>query len=83
MTARLAAARSKRSSFERALNSLSPLAVLGRGYALVLAQNRTVIRDSAQVLVGEALQVRLGAGELTAAVTKIRLDLAQENKAEQ
>ena len=83
MTARLAAARSKRASFERALNSLSPLAVLGRGYALVLAQNGTVIRDSAQVLVGEALQVRLGAGELTAAVTEIRLDIAPENKAEQ
>lgn len=46
-----------------ALNALSPLAVLERGYAVVTAGDR-VIRDVAQVEIGAELAVRLHIGTL-------------------
>ena len=51
------------------LDAVSPLAVLGRGYALVRRQrNREVIRASAQASPGELLQILLAQGELTCEV---------------
>ena len=47
------------------LHALSPLAVLGRGYAVCWNADRTVvIRDSASVAKGDRLRVRLAHGEL-------------------
>ncbi len=47
------------------LHALSPLAVLGRGYALCWNEARTgIIRSSAQVQPGERVRVRLAEGEL-------------------
>jgi exodeoxyribonuclease VII large subunit len=47
------------------LHALSPLAVLGRGYAVCWNADRTVvIRDSAAVAVGDRLRVTLAQGEL-------------------
>jgi exodeoxyribonuclease VII large subunit len=52
------------------LRSLSPLATLERGYAVVRrASDGTVLRDPAAVTAGEDLRVRLAAGELGARVT--------------
>jgi exodeoxyribonuclease VII large subunit len=52
------------------LDSLSPLAVLGRGYALVWSAERgQLVRDPAEVAVGERLRVRVSAGEFAAEVT--------------
>jgi exodeoxyribonuclease VII large subunit len=47
------------------LESLSPLAVLGRGYAVCWnADNTQIIRSAADVAVGDAVRVTLATGEL-------------------
>ncbi len=52
------------------LDSLSPLAVLSRGYALVWdARQRRLVRSADEVAVGDALRVRLHSGALGATVT--------------
>jgi exodeoxyribonuclease VII large subunit len=52
------------------LEALSPLAVLGRGYALVWdAAGRRLVRTADEVEVGDALEVRLHGGRLTVDVT--------------
>lgn len=51
------------------LESLSPLAVLGRGYAVCWNADRTVVlRDAASVRTGEQVQVTLGNGSLACEV---------------
>jgi exodeoxyribonuclease VII large subunit len=62
----------RRASLARAagkLDSLSPLAVLSRGYALAFDARGRVIRRSADVAVGADVRVRLGEGALDARVT--------------
>jgi exodeoxyribonuclease VII large subunit len=52
------------------LDGLSPLAVLARGYALVWdAKGRRLLRNAADVAVGDGLRVRLHQGALAATVT--------------
>jgi exodeoxyribonuclease VII large subunit len=52
------------------LRALSPLATLDRGYALVqAAASDAIIRDPAQVSVGETVRVRVAAGAFAATVT--------------
>ena len=52
------------------LDSLSPLAVLGRGYAVVWDESRTrVIRKSVEVKPGDKVRVTLSEGELKCDVT--------------
>ena len=52
------------------LDGLSPLAVLARGYALVWnAEGRRLLRNAADVAVGDGLRVRLHQGSLAATVT--------------
>jgi exodeoxyribonuclease VII large subunit len=51
------------------LDSLSPLAVLGRGYAVAWNADRTaIIRDAATVAEGDRIHVRLERGELDCTV---------------
>ena len=50
------------------LHSLSPIAVLDRGYALVLDANGVLIRSAAQVHSGDQLTTRLADGSLTSRV---------------
>jgi exodeoxyribonuclease VII large subunit len=53
----------------RTLESLSPYATLARGYAIVRdPATGAVVRDSAQVQVGQALEARLAVGELQVTV---------------
>jgi exodeoxyribonuclease VII large subunit len=55
------------------LDSLSPLAVLGRGYALVRrARDGRIVRGAADVGAGEALAIRLAEAELEAVVEAVR-----------
>jgi len=55
------------------LDSVSPLAVLGRGYSITLAKKeRKALRDSRELSVGEEVEVILDSGGFTADVTKIR-----------
>ena len=46
------------------LDALSPLGVLGRGYALVQDAHGRVVRSSGSVRAGEGLRVRLAEGAL-------------------
>jgi exodeoxyribonuclease VII large subunit len=52
------------------LHSLSPLAVLERGYALVLGADGGVIRSTAQIAAGDDVTTRLSDGEFTSRVEK-------------
>ena len=64
-TTRLAAA-------EARLAALSPLGVLGRGYAVLLdAQTRSVVRSTAQARPGQTLDILLADGRLTATVETV------------
>lgn len=53
-----------------ALDALSPLKVLGRGYALARKSDGTVLRDAAQAEVGEDIRLRLAQGGLVCRVTE-------------
>ncbi len=52
------------------LEALSPLAILDRGYALVFDSSGALLKDSAQVKVGDEISARLAKGSLTATVKK-------------
>jgi len=51
------------------LDSLSPLAVLGRGYSLTLTASGAIVRSVRQVAVGDEVGVMLHEGRLAARVT--------------
>ena len=51
------------------LDALSPLKVLSRGYALVELDNGAILRSAEQVKTGDALNITLQDGKLTATVT--------------
>jgi exodeoxyribonuclease VII large subunit len=63
-----------RAQFQHAagrLEALSPLAVLGRGYALAWNADKTrVIRDASMVAPGDTMRVTLSRGEIEAKVSK-------------
>jgi exodeoxyribonuclease VII large subunit len=53
------------------LQALSPLATLGRGYAIVRAGSEA-LREAASVSPGERVEIQLAAGELGAVVDEVR-----------
>ena len=55
-----------------ALDALSPLRVLGRGYALAQTENGTVLRSAAQTAAGERIRVRLAQGQLVCDVAETK-----------
>lgn len=63
--------RSRLTALEAKLRALSPLAVLGRGYALITDQAGTVLRRADQAEVGMRVRARLGQGQLLARVEKV------------
>ena len=56
--------------FETALRSLSPLAILDRGYALVFDSSGNLLKDADAVKIGDEISARLAHGQIEAAVTK-------------
>lgn len=52
-------------------HSVSPLAVLSRGYAIISDQDGNVLRDATQVRVGDVVRAKLSAGEVSASITAI------------
>jgi exodeoxyribonuclease VII large subunit len=55
------------------LEALSPVAVLSRGYALVYAQDGTLLRSAADTAPGQSIHARLGKGTLEAQVTATKV----------
>lgn len=55
----------------RALDAVSPLAVLGRGYALVATAEGQLVRQASQLQPGDELNIRLAQGRLRATVRGI------------
>ena len=56
----------------RALETLSPLAILDRGYALVFDSARNLVKDAAQVKAGMEIRARVARGEIRATVKKAK-----------
>jgi exodeoxyribonuclease VII large subunit len=52
----------------RALEMLSPLAILERGYALVFDSAGRLVKDAAQVQAGQEISARVARGEIRATV---------------
>jgi len=55
---------------ETALQALSPLAILERGYALVFDASGNVLRDGGRVKAGDEISARLAKGTVSATVKK-------------
>ena len=55
-----------------ALNALSPLATLGRGYSITRGAGGEILKDAAQVSAGDEISITLGAGEIDARVLGAR-----------
>ena len=56
----------------RALDSVSPLATLGRGYAIVQDASGKVLRDATQTAPGEQIEARLAKGCLVGIVKEVK-----------
>jgi exodeoxyribonuclease VII large subunit len=63
------ARRSQQTALVGRLSGLSPLAVLGRGYAIALRSDGRALRRAAEVQPGDALRIRVHEGEVEARVT--------------
>ncbi len=69
-TRSISAAQARVELAARALQAVSPLATLQRGFAILArAEDGTIVRHSAQLSVGEQLEARLADGVITARVT--------------
>jgi exodeoxyribonuclease VII large subunit len=62
------------SAASAALDAFSPLAVLGRGYAICRNENGDAVRRAADISQGDVLSVRFQDGAVTATAEDIRLD---------
>jgi exodeoxyribonuclease VII large subunit len=54
---------------QRALDAVSPLATVRRGFAIVKRSDGTVLTDATTVAIGEEIEASLARGSLTARVT--------------
>ena len=70
MTARLEKARQQFGLAAAALEAMSPLKVLERGYAIAQDARGQVVREASGVFVGDAVRVRLWKGSLDCRVEK-------------
>ena len=76
----LHASRATAGALDARLHTLSPLAVLDRGYALVLGADGRVIRSAAKVAPGDALTTRLADGEFSSRVDSVKSHQPQTRK---
>jgi exodeoxyribonuclease VII large subunit len=61
--------RSEAESLGKTLRALSPLNVLGRGYAIVTSDAGHVVTDAGALAPGQGISVRLASGRVAATVT--------------
>lgn len=67
--------RQRRDTLEHAaqtLNLVSPLATLGRGYAIVRDSTGKIVRDTSEIGPGDTISARVARGEMTAKVTSVK-----------
>lgn len=81
--ARLEEARSRLAVAAASLEALSPLAVLGRGYALALDGRGEILRAASSVSAGERVRVRLASGALRCRVEEVEAERAGKSKGEE
>ena len=67
---RLSAQQQRFATLAASRDALSPLRVLGRGYAVAQCEDGSVLKNVAQVAVGENIHVRLGQGSLRCTVNE-------------
>lgn len=72
MKVRIAAAREKAGSRMAALDALSPLKVLTRGYALARDENGNILRDASSLSVGDLVTVKLLKGSFDSKVVDVK-----------
>jgi exodeoxyribonuclease VII large subunit len=65
-------AQRRHNSLEAHLTQLSPVAVLGRGYAIVQRENGQVLRAASEASLGETVHVRLSEGRLKTRVEEVQ-----------
>ncbi|MHB8817192.1 MAG: exodeoxyribonuclease VII large subunit [Steroidobacteraceae bacterium] len=63
--------RDRETAVARQLNSLSPLAVLSRGYALVYDEGGKLIKDTENITQGQSIVARLARGRIRSQVTTV------------
>jgi len=68
---RLAASHAALSESGRSLSALSPLSILGRGYALATGPDGVAIRDAESLTIGSEVEVRVCRGSFAARVEKV------------
>jgi len=68
-TSRMAAAAQRLALAQRALNTVSPLATLARGFAIVTRADGVLVTDASEVAPGDEIEARLARGTLTARVS--------------
>jgi exodeoxyribonuclease VII large subunit len=69
-------------SLDARLHSLSPLAVLDRGYALVIGVDGVVVRSAAQLSSGDAVTTRISDGSFTSHVTEVAPNKSKQKEKE-
>jgi len=73
-------ASSRLSSLDARLHSLSPLAVLERGYALVIASDGAIVRSAGQLCAGDSVTTQVADGSFMSHVTSVALNNSKENR---
>jgi len=71
VNARLDSARHRLATIAGRLESLSPLAVLGRGYSLTRTDDGQLVRDAKQLAPGQQITTRFAQGEATSRVERV------------
>ncbi|MDQ2068698.1 exodeoxyribonuclease VII large subunit [Natronospira bacteriovora] len=71
--------RQRLQSSARALNTVSPLATLDRGYAIVQRPDGGIIRSAGEVMAGDEITARLARGRISAHVITVDQDQDKEN----
>ena len=68
----LGLSREKFGRLAASLDALSPLKVLGRGYAVARKENGEILKAAADVSPGDSVEITLGAGEIRCTVDEVR-----------
>ncbi|MDX1735346.1 MAG: exodeoxyribonuclease VII large subunit, partial [Halioglobus sp.] len=71
MQQNLAGTRQRAAALAQVLDSLSPLGVLGRGFAVLRDDRGNIVSDAAAVRVGDEVSARLARGQLDLTVTRV------------